>query len=147
MLTICDNEECLTKKVVHGSFETKKKYCLETALLSILHALIFVPHVQVNVHVKKGRGIWMRIIFNIYWNCYIQQSPLPTVINCCFVLVVIWTFVHLCWLSHWERTPELGCLSSSNHTLKILHFLSSWHVNWLSNDSSKKKQVFRDTDS
>lgn len=44
---LCDNEEYLIKKVVHGSFESKKKYCLETVLLSILHALIFFPHVQV----------------------------------------------------------------------------------------------------
>lgn len=54
---LCDNEECLIRKVVHGSFESKEKYYSEIVLLSILYALIFVTHIQVNVHVKKGRGI------------------------------------------------------------------------------------------
>lgn len=134
----CDNEECLIMKVVCGSFESKKKYCLETVLLS-MHIWEFVPHVQINVQVKKGRGIWMRIIFIILWNCFIQQSPPPTVINSCFVSVIIWTFVHLSWLSHWERTLESGYFSNSNNTLKMLHFLSSWNLSWLSNESSKKK--------
>lgn len=137
--SLWEYEDCLVKKVAHSSFQTWKKYCLETVLLPISRALISVPCVLVTVHIKKTRGIWMGVICNFHWNCYIQQLPLPTVINCCFTLVIIWTFVHLSWLSPWEGTPELGFLINSNSRLKIFRFLNSGNAKRLSNESSKRK--------
>lgn len=58
MLTIyVTMKNVLLRKLVMVHLTLEKKYCLETVLLSILHALIFVTHIQVNVYVKEGRGI------------------------------------------------------------------------------------------
>lgn len=58
MLTICVTmKNVLLRKLFMVHLNLRKNTVWKTVLLSILHALIFVPHVQVNVHVKKGRGI------------------------------------------------------------------------------------------